>query len=123
MSRSGQANSLCGSAAAQMPPKSTRSHRHPDRQCPLVAIGQGNLRRRPGCDGEAGAWNASNSSAANCNVPFKIYRMDPATLKLTEMVKSGVYGVMGAGTGAIQVGNKIWVSTFRGDRIGVFPAK
>jgi hypothetical protein len=63
------------------------------------------------------------SSAVNCNVPFKIYRMNPATLKMTEIVRSGVYGVMGAGTGAIQVGNKIWVSTFRGDRIGVFPAK
>jgi hypothetical protein len=63
------------------------------------------------------------SSAVNCNVPFKIYRMDPATLKLTEAVKSGVYGVMGAGTGAIQVGNKIWVSSFRADRIGIFPAK
>jgi DNA-binding beta-propeller fold protein YncE len=63
------------------------------------------------------------SSAANCDVPFKIYRMDAATLKMTEIIKSGVYGVMGAGTGAIQVGNKIWVSTFRGDRIGIFPAK
>jgi hypothetical protein len=63
------------------------------------------------------------SSAVNCNVPFKIYRMDPATLKLTEAVKSGVYGVMGAGTGAIQVGNKIWVSSFRADRIGIFPTK
>lgn len=63
------------------------------------------------------------SSAANCNVPFRIYRMDPATLKLTDVVKSGVYGVMGAGTGAIQVGNKIWVSSFRADRIGIFPDK
>lgn len=63
------------------------------------------------------------STAANCNVPFKIYRMDPATLKLTEVVKSGVYGVMGAGTGAIQVGNEIWVSSFRSDRIGIFPLK
>jgi DNA-binding beta-propeller fold protein YncE len=63
------------------------------------------------------------SSAANCNVPFRIYRMNPATLKLTDVVKSGVYGVMGAGTGAIQAGNKIWVSSFRADRIGIFPAK
>ena len=62
------------------------------------------------------------SGAANCDVPFKIYRMDPTTLQLTEIVKSGVYGVMGAGTGAIQVGNKIWVSSFRADRIGIFPA-
>jgi hypothetical protein len=63
------------------------------------------------------------SSAVNCKVPFRIYRMNPATLKLTDVVKSGVYGVMGAGTGAIQVGNKIWVSSFRADRIGIFPAK
>jgi hypothetical protein len=63
------------------------------------------------------------SSATNCNVPFKVYRMDPATLKLQDVVKSGVYGVMGAGTGAIQVGNKIWVSSFRADRIGIFPEK
>lgn len=63
------------------------------------------------------------SSAANCNVPTKIYRMDPQTLKLTTLVKSGVYGVFGAGTGAIQVGNKLWVSSFRSDRIAIFPAK
>jgi DNA-binding beta-propeller fold protein YncE len=69
------------------------------------------------------ALDCFESSAANCNVPFKIYRMNPETLKLTEAVKSGVYGVMGAGTGAVQVGNKIWVSSFRADRIGIFPAK
>ena len=62
------------------------------------------------------------SNAVNCNIPFKIYRMNPSTLKLTEVVKSGVYGVMGAGTGAIQVGNKIWVSSFRADRVALFPA-
>lgn len=69
------------------------------------------------------ALDCFESSATNCNVPFKIYRMDPATLKLTDVVKSGVYGVMGAGTGAIDVGNKIWVSSFRADRIGIFPEK
>ena len=69
------------------------------------------------------ALDCFESSAANCKVPFKIYRMDPATLKLTDVVKSGVYGVMGAGTGAIQVGPKIWVSSYRADRIGIFPAK
>jgi hypothetical protein len=69
------------------------------------------------------ALDCFESTAANCDVPFKIYRMDPATLKLTDVVKSGVYGVMGAGTGAIQVGNKIWVSSYRADRIGIFPAK
>jgi DNA-binding beta-propeller fold protein YncE len=61
------------------------------------------------------------STAVNCNVPFKIDAMDPKTLKLTTLVKSGVYGAMGAGTGAIQVGNELWVSSFRSDRIARFP--
>jgi DNA-binding beta-propeller fold protein YncE len=64
------------------------------------------------------------SSQANCaNVPFKIYAMNPRTMKLTDLVKSGVYGVMGAGTGAIREGNQLWVSSFRADRIGLFPIK
>ena len=58
----------------------------------------------------------------NCNVPFKIDIMNPKTLKLTTLVKSGVYGVMGAGTGAIEVDHHIWVSSFRADRIAIFPA-
>lgn len=62
------------------------------------------------------------STAVNCNVPFRIDIMDPKTLKLRTVVKSGVYGVMGAGTGAIEVNRKLWVSTFRADRIGIFPA-
>jgi hypothetical protein len=62
------------------------------------------------------------STAANCNVPFKIDSMNPKTLKLTTVVKSGVYGVMGAGTGAIEVDHHIWVSSFRADRIAIFPA-
>jgi len=61
------------------------------------------------------------STAVNCSVPFRIDIMDPKTLKLSTVVKSGVYGVMGAGTGAIEVNHKIWVSTFRADRIGLFP--
>ncbi|HET8997351.1 MAG TPA: hypothetical protein VFN42_11845 [Acetobacteraceae bacterium] len=61
------------------------------------------------------------SSAVNCNVPFRIDRMNPKTLKLRTVVKSGVYGVMGAGTGAIQVGRELWVSSFRADRIARFP--
>jgi len=30
---------------------------------------------------------------------------------------------MGGGTGAIEVGNKLWVSTCKGDRIATFPMK
>ncbi len=61
------------------------------------------------------------SSKENCDVPFKIYAMDPESMKLKDLVPSGVYGVLGAGTGAIRNGNELWVSTFRADRIGIFP--
>lgn len=63
------------------------------------------------------------SSQANCDVPFRIYAVDPRTLKLTDLVKTGVYGAMGAGTGAIREGNQLWVSSFRSDRIALFPMK
>jgi DNA-binding beta-propeller fold protein YncE len=63
------------------------------------------------------------STAINCNVPTKVYAVDPRTLKLTTLVKSGVYGVFGTGTGAIRVGNDLWVSSFRSDRIAIFPVK
>jgi hypothetical protein len=63
------------------------------------------------------------SPAINCDVPFRIDSLNPKTMKLRTQVKSGVYGVMGAGTGAIRVSNEIWVSSFRSDRIGIFPAR
>jgi hypothetical protein len=61
------------------------------------------------------------SKAVNCTTPFKIYKLDPASMKLTELVKSGTYDKMGAGTGGLQVGPDLWVSTFRSDRIVRFP--
>ena len=67
------------------------------------------------------ALDCFEATTMNCDVPFKIDRMNPTTLKLTEVVKSGVYGALGAGTGAVQIGNNIWVSSFRADRIGILP--
>ena len=59
----------------------------------------------------------------NCSdVPFVIDQMDPETLKLTNVIKSGSYGGAGAGTGAIRVGNELWVSSFHADRVARFPA-
>jgi hypothetical protein len=64
------------------------------------------------------------STDANCpNVPFTVVAVDPKTLKQTVLVKPGTYGGLGAGTGAIEVGHDLWVSTFRGDRIAIFPMK
>ena len=66
---------------------------------------------------------APSNEGGNVDSPFKILRMDPETMQMTEVLNSGVYGVMGGGTGAIEVGNKLWVSTCKGDRIAIFPMK
>ena len=70
-----------------------------------------------------GASYAKSNVGGNVNMPFKILRMDPETLEFTEVIGSGVYGVMGGGTGAIEVGNKLWVSSMTADRIAIFPMK
>ncbi len=59
----------------------------------------------------------------NCNIPFKVVRVDPRTLKGKQIVDGGVYGNMGAGTGALTVGNDLWVTTFRGDRLAIFEGR
>ena len=64
------------------------------------------------------------SSKVNCpDIPFLVYGVDPETLKLTVLVPRRSWGVMGAGTGAIRVGGTLWLSSFRADRIGIYPLK
>ena len=52
-----------------------------------------------------------------------IVRIDPKTLKVTELVKSANTDAFGAGTVAVEVGTDLWVGSFRGDRLAIFPAK
>ncbi|NMF33339.1 hypothetical protein HHH56_00870 [Flammeovirga yaeyamensis] len=54
---------------------------------------------------------------------FKVTRIDPETLELTEVMPAAVYGVLGAGTSAIEVGNRIWVGSTKSDRVGIFDLK
>lgn len=56
-------------------------------------------------------------------VRFQIDRLDPQTLGTQTLVPPGDYAGMGAGTGAIRVGNALWLSSFKGDAIGVVPVK
>ena len=59
----------------------------------------------------------------NTPTPFKIVRIDAETLEVSEVIPSGVYGTMGGGTGAIEVGDRLWVSTTKADRIAIFDLK
>ena len=64
----------------------------------------------------AGQGGAAPSQTSN------VVKIDPNTLKVQEIIRHPNSDVFGAGTVAVQVGKEIWVGSFRGDRIAVFPA-
>lgn len=51
-----------------------------------------------------------------------VVKIDPETLAVREIVRHANTPAFGAGTVAVEVGNTIWVGSFRGDRLAVFPA-
>jgi hypothetical protein len=48
--------------------------------------------------------------------------VDPETLKVTENVNQPNTESFASGTVAIPIGNDLWVGSFRGERIAIFPA-
>jgi sugar lactone lactonase YvrE len=52
-----------------------------------------------------------------------IVKIDPKTLAVTEVLKRPDVPGYGAGTVAVEIGNKLWVGSFRGDRIAIFDAR
>jgi len=61
---------------------------------------------------------ASGQGATTSNV----VKIDPNTLKVQEIIKQDNTPQFGSGTVAVQIGKEIWVGSFRGDRIAIFPA-
>jgi hypothetical protein len=51
-----------------------------------------------------------------------IVKINPQTLAVRDVIREPASPAFGAGTVAVEVGNQIWVGSFRGDRIAVFPA-
>jgi sugar lactone lactonase YvrE len=51
-----------------------------------------------------------------------VVRVDPKTLKKTELINQPNTESFASGTVAIPIGNDLWVGSFRGDRIAIFPA-
>jgi len=62
-------------------------------------------------------------SEPSCPFPFKVVRIDPQTLKTTELINDPGGPLFGLATGVAKVGNEIWVSTGRGTRIATFPLR
>ena len=52
-----------------------------------------------------------------------VVKIDPKTLKVTELLRRGPVGGFGAGTVAVEVGKTLWIGSFRGDRLAIFPAQ
>jgi hypothetical protein len=51
-----------------------------------------------------------------------VVKIDPDTLAVREIIRHPNAEAFGAGTVAVEVGDTIWVGSFRGDRLAVFPA-
>ena len=53
---------------------------------------------------------------------WKAVKIDPATLAVSEIVDEPDAPEFGAGTAVLEVGDKLWVGSFRGNRIVIVPA-
>jgi hypothetical protein len=51
-----------------------------------------------------------------------VVKIHPGTLKVQEIVRHPNTTEFGSGTVAVQIGTELWVGSFRGDRIAIFPA-
>ena len=50
-----------------------------------------------------------------------VVKVDPGTLAVREVLRYPDVPGFGAGTVAVEVGNELWVGSFRGDRLAIFP--
>jgi hypothetical protein len=48
--------------------------------------------------------------------------IDPETLEVEEIYRQADMPAFGGGTVALEVGDELWIGSFRGDRIAVVPA-
>jgi sugar lactone lactonase YvrE len=66
---------------------------------------------------------AAGQGGAAPNFTTQVVKIDPKTLKITEVVNRPQVGPFSAGTVAVEIGSDYWVGSFRGDRIAVFKGK
>jgi hypothetical protein len=51
-----------------------------------------------------------------------VVKIDPKTLKVTELLRRPAVPGFSGGTVAVEVGKQLWVGSYTGDRIAIFPA-
>ena len=67
-----------------------------------------------------GAGQAGESGAVSQN--WKVVLIDPDTLEVEEIYTQDDQPGFGGGTGALEVGDDLWIGSYRGDRIAIIPA-
>jgi len=50
-----------------------------------------------------------------------IVKIDPQSLKVSEVLRRPAAGRFNAGTVAVEVGKQLWVGSYIGDRLAIFP--
>ncbi len=53
---------------------------------------------------------------------WRVVKIDPVTLKVEQLYAQDDMPDFGGGTVALEVGDKLWVGSYRGDRIAIVPA-
>ena len=59
-------------------------------------------------------------TGGNMLTTFEYLRVDPETLETEVYVPSGVYGALGASCSLIEYKDRVWLSSCKSDRVGVF---
>lgn len=73
-----------------------------------------------GQEGDAGTIFAGVSSGATYDAPLRVIAIDPESLEFEELFRFEQPGGFGTAATALEVGDSIWVSSARSDRIAVF---
>ena len=61
-------------------------------------------------------------SAGQVGQDWRVVMIDPETLEVEEIYRQADMPAFGGGTVALEVGDELWIGSFRGDRIAVVPA-
>ena len=61
--------------------------------------------------------------AGQVDQDWQVVKIDPRTLKVEKLYAQAANPSFGGGTVAMEVGDKLWVGSYRGDRIAIVPAR
>ena len=64
---------------------------------------------------------AASQDKVNCDTPFSLVAVNPESLEVKPIFGPGKLGAVGVGTGAMQDGQHLWMTSFRSDRLARIP--